>query len=242
MSKAILCICFIVIASLSSAQNNQIDSLKALVLNAPEDTTKVNTLINLSNKLVGVDPEETIFYSTQAKELAEKLGFKNGMGFALKSIGMGYYFKADYLDAILSWEQSLKIFEEIGNKLGVANMANNIGAIHYNEGDNTKAIDYYLRSLKVSEEIGDKLRIATALVNIGAVYSVKEGTHDMALQYYRRALPLGRDLNDYEAYGTVAVNMGEIFLHRQEMDSALFYFNTSLEAYKKAQVQKFPIR
>ena len=238
MQKFLLCLSFIFISALCSAQNNQIDSLKAVVANSADDTLKVNTLITLSNRLVNSDPEATIFYSTQAKELAEKLNYKRGLGYALKSIGMGHYYKAEYIDVLVYWQQSLNTFDSIGEKTGVANMSSNLGAVHFSQGDDTKAIEYYLQSLKVSEEINDKLRIATVLVNIGAVYSNKEATYDMALQFYNRALPLSNELGDYEAIGTVAVNMGEIFLIRNQYDSALVYFNTSLEAYEKVESVK----
>ncbi len=238
MQKFLLCISFILISALCSAQNSQIDSLKAVVAGAEDDTTKVNTLITLANRLVNSDPEATIFYGTQARELAEKLNYKRGLGYALKSIGMGHYFKAEYFDVLIYWQQSLSTFDSIGEKVGVANMSNNLGMVHFNQGDDTKAIEYLFQSLKVAEEIDDKLRIATALVNIGAVYSNKEATNDMALQFYNRALPLSNELGDYQAIGTVAVNMGEIFLKRNQYDSALFYFNTSLEAYEKVESVK----
>jgi adenylate cyclase len=238
MRKALICISLIAVSVLCSAQNEQIDSLKAILDNSKEDTSKVNTLLALSGKLFRIDPEATIRYSVQAKELAEKLDFKSGLAYALKSLGMGHYFKGEYIDVLIYWQQSLSTFESIGDKLGVANMLSNLGAVHFNQGDDSKAIEYYLQSLKVSEEIGVKLRIATALVNIGAVYFNKKATHEMALQYYFRALPMTMELGDYEAIGTVSVNMGEIFLERNDLDSALFYFNTSLDAYKKSESVK----
>ncbi|MCU0370009.1 MAG: tetratricopeptide repeat protein [Bacteroidales bacterium] len=233
MQKVLLCLSFVLISTLSSAQNSQIDSLKSLLQGAEDDTIKVNTLITLANRSLNSDPEATILYGIQAKELAERLNYKRGLGYALKSIGMGHYFKAEYDDVLIYWQQSLSTFDSIGENSGVANMANNLGMVHFNQGDDTKAIEYLLQSLKVAEEIEDKLRIATALVNIGAVYSNKEATHDMALQYYTRSLPLSMELGNYEAIGTVAVNMGELFLKRNQYDSALFYFNTSLDAYER---------
>ena len=238
MRKAIICISLVIVSSLCSGQNNQIDSLKSIVEKANEDTAKVNTLLALSGKLLRTDPESTIRYSLQAKELAEKLEFHSGLAYALKSVGMGYYLKADYFDALIYWQQSLKTFESIGNKQGVANMSSNLGAVNFSQGYDTKAIEYYLKSLEVSEEIGDKLRIATALINIGAVYANKESTHDMALQYYYRAIPMAKELGDYDAIGTSTVNMGEIYRIRKVPDSALYYFNASLEAYQKAESVK----
>jgi adenylate cyclase len=234
MRKTILCCYLLITALFCSAQSNQIDSLKSLLANSPDDSVKVKNLITIANKSVSTDPEATIRYGLEAKALAEKLDYRRGLGYSLKSIGLGYYVQAKWVDVLVYWQQSLQTFEQISEKTGIANMSSNLGAVHFSQGDDNKAIEYFLQSLKVSEEIGDKLRIATALQNIGAVYSNKDQTRDMALQYYHRALPLSMELSDYEAIGTVAVNMGEIFMARNNYDSALYYFNTSLDAYKKA--------
>ena len=119
-------------------------------------------------------------------------------------------------------------------------MLNNIGAIYFSEGDDTKALENYLESLRISEELGDTLRIATALVNIGAVYSQKKATYDKAVEFYLKALPLSELLGDHDAIGTTAVNLGGIYLEREEVDSALFYFEKSLVAYRKSSVGNVP--
>lgn len=216
------------------SQINPADSILQTYTSLPDDSTKVNTLISVAGKYVRIDPTVTILVSSEALRIAEQIRYQKGIGYALKNIGMGYYFKADYLEVLTYWQRSLNTFDSIGEKNGVANMSSNLGAVHFSQGDDSKAIEYYLKSLKVSEETGDKLRIATALINIGAVYTNKVQTYDMALQYYYRALPLATELEDYEAIGTVAVNMGEIFMKQNISDSALYYFNKSLEAYEIA--------
>jgi class 3 adenylate cyclase len=224
----------------STAQTRQADSLKLILKSSREDTLKVNTLISLSGSLVKTDAKEALRYANEAKVLAEKLDFQRGQAYALKSIGMGYYFQGNYIETLLYWQQSLSVFQSIGDKLGIANMLNNLGAVNFNEGDDEKAIQYYLESLRVSEEIGDKLRIATALVNIGAVYFNKRATHNRALEFYLKALPLSEELGDNDAIGTSAVNMGEIYLTRGDEKSALFYFEMALEAYKKSENGNVP--
>ncbi|NTW26335.1 MAG: tetratricopeptide repeat protein, partial [Lentimicrobium sp.] len=240
----ILNLCFIAlliaVSAESNAQSRQADSLRTLLKKSKEDTLRVNTLISLSGSLVRSDAKEALIYAEKAKALADKLGFERGQAYALKSIGMGYYFQGNYIETLLFWEQSLKTFQSINDKLGIANMLNNLGAVNFNEGDDEKAIQFYLESLKVSEEIGDKLRIATALVNIGAVYFNKMATHNRALEYYLKALPLSEELGDHDAIGTSAVNMGEIYLARGDDKSALFYFEKALEAYKKSESGNVP--
>jgi class 3 adenylate cyclase/Tfp pilus assembly protein PilF len=242
MEKLKLLITILLVACFSNsfARASQADSLKVVLKTTLEDTIKVNILISLSGSLLRSDAKEALRYATEAKVLAEKLKFKRGQAYALKSIGMGYYFQGNYIETLLYWQQSLNTFRSIGDKLGIANMLNNLGAVNFNEGDDEKAIEYYLESLKVSEEIGDKLRIATALVNIGAVYYNKEGTHDQALQYYLKALPLSEELGDQDAIGTSAVNTGEIYLSKGDDKSALLYFKKALKAYKKSENGNVP--
>lgn len=225
---------------LQSAAQNQIDSLKTVIQNSNEDTVKVNTLITLSGSLLKSDIEKARKYANEAKALADAIGFKRGQAYALKSIGMSYYFQGDYIETLLYWQQSLVTFQSINDKRGIANLLNNLGAVNFNQGDDEKAITYYLGSLKVAEEIKDKLRIATALVNLGAVYFNKESTHDLALQYYLKALPLSEELGDHDAIGTTAVNIGEIYLTKKDHISAFIYFEKGLQAYKRSENGNVP--
>lgn len=238
--KLLIAFLFVTISLSGTAQNRLTDSLNAVLKTSTEDTLKVNTLIALSGSLLKSNIEQALLYATEAKSLAEKLNYKRGQAYSLKSIGMSYYFQGNYIETLLFWQQSLATFQAIGDKLGIANMLNNLGAVNFNKGDDEKAIKYYLESLKVSEEIGDKLRIATALVNIGAVYFNKESTHDLALEYYLKALPLSEELGDNDAIGTIAVNIGEIYLSTGDEKSALIYFEEALKAYQKSENGNVP--
>lgn len=235
MHRCLLVLIFACSLFPASGQNAVVDSLKA-VLNSPQaDSSRVYTLIELSSQYYRSDPAEAKRLGTEAKELAEKIGFDEGLAFAYKSIGMGYYFENNWIDALVNWRLALESFEAAGDMNGVSNMLNNLGAVHFNGGDDEPALNYYLESLKVAEKTGDSLRIVTALVNIGSVYLNKVTHHDLAFDYYKRALPLSIKLGDLDAIGTCAVNMGEIFLNEANLpDSALYYFELALDAYQKS--------
>lgn len=226
--------------SLSSGRNPQADSIKRALEVMPADSNRVNALIELSSNYYRSAPGEAIEYGERARELAEQINYPAGEAYAFKSIGMGYYFQGDFVNALVSWQRSMNIFQSINDKLGVANMLNNLGAVHFNQGDDNKAIEYYLESLKVSEELKDTLRIATATVNIGAVYFNKQATYDLALKYYLQSLPLSEKLGDHDAIGTCAVNIGEIYLAANKLDSALNYFEKALSAYSKSKSGNIP--
>ncbi|MCB2219018.1 MAG: tetratricopeptide repeat protein [Bacteroidetes bacterium] len=222
------------------AQSAEIDSLRKVLASNINDTMRVNTLIELSKEYYVPPYEEALAYATEAKDLAEQIGFSSGLGYAYKSIGLVYYLQSKLVDALFNWEESLKVFQEINDLNGVSNMMNNIGAIYFTEGNDVKALDYYLKSLKIAESIKDTLRIATALVNLGAIYSSKENSQDMALNYYQQSIALSEILNDFDAIGASSVNIGEIYLAQGNDTAALHYFNKSMEAYRKTPTGNVP--
>lgn len=212
-----------------------VDSLKTRLAMPQADSARVMTLIDLSSQYYRTDPAEARRIGLQAKELAEKTGFIRGLGASHKSIGMGYYFENNWVDALVQWRLALEAFEAAGDVNGVSNMLNNLGAVHFNGGDDENALNYYLKSLRSAQQIGDSLRIVTALINIGSVYLNKKESYDLAFTYYQRALPISIEIGDLDAIGTCAVNLGEIYLTGGfNLDSAQYYFETALDAYQKS--------
>lgn len=227
--KRILVVLFLIpFATAFSQKENNITFTKA-------DTSRVNLLLSASKSNFSKAPDSAILIATQAKELAEKVNYKEGLANALKNIGIGYYYQGKDVEALNYWKQSLEIFKSIKDEVGTSSILNNIGAIYFNQKDLTNALDYYLQSLKLAEKTKDKLRILTALNNIGGVYFEKPVTHDKALSYFLKSLPLSEELNDTESYGTTSANLGEIYYVRKNDSLALFYFNKAVKAFNDSE-------
>src|SRR5450432_4012584 len=73
------------------------------------DTALVNSLIQQSKGYLTDSSSKAISLATQAKALAEKIHYKSGEAYALKNIGITYYYEAKYLEALDHYRQSLKI-------------------------------------------------------------------------------------------------------------------------------------
>lgn len=217
------------------AQNPKIDSIKKVISTAKEDSLKVNSLVALSKEFSSISPQETINYAITARDLAQKIDFKNGLAYAYKNIGIAYYTLGNYVESIENYDRSLAIFDSLKDKSGVANILSNEGAVYFNQGDEEKALELYLKALQVSEVISDTLRMLTALQNIGAVYYNKPSTRNKALGYFLRALPMSESLKNNDAIGTITVNIGELYLMKENYDSALIYFQKSMTAYKGSE-------
>ena len=239
-------------SQLCVGQTSNLDSLKTLLETAVEDTNKVNTLIAICQQEYRQTPVDAVFYGHEALDLSEKLNYQKGMALANKFIGLGYYFQGDYWETINHWQQSLSSYETINDKVGISNILNNIGAVYWAEGDDIRALEYYLRSLKAAEQTTDTLRIVTVSLNIGTIYLKKESSHSQAQEYYLAALPLIESLGDHDAEGTATVNLGEIYygkgtldtaLHSDNalyLDTALYYYERSLEAFKQSSAGNVP--
>jgi len=201
-------------------------------LEPTSDTARVNAMLKESTGLFKTDPNKAIEIALQAKEQADKINFKKGAAYALKNVGLGYYYQAKYVETLDYWEQSLKMFEELQDDLGIANLLNNIAAIYVNQGDDTRGLDYALRSLKLSEKTGNKLRILSALNTIGTIYFNKKDTADKvkALSYMIAALPLCEAIGNNDALGVISENIGEIYLTIDQPEKALPYLERSIQA------------
>lgn len=231
VSFATVCLFFLTYL-VGFSQNTQIDSLKNIVASGAKDTAMVNTLIALGiAELQNEDLVNFLEYSEQAKDLAEEIDFKKGKAYALKNIGISYYYKGEYLEVFDYWTQSLETFETINDTIGMSNLLNNLGSIYLNQGSNDKALDYYLRSLSLAEKIKNPLRITSVLPNIGGVYGDLE-EYDKALDYFHRMEPYLPVLNDPQLATYYLMGVGEVYNRMGDLDKALEYYQNALPITK----------
>src|SRR5215471_19159038 len=95
----LLCCCYRPL--FAEGHQKVIDSLHAVLLTEREDTNKVITLDVLSATLFrAFRYAESKKYAEESLLLAEKLGFKKGSAWALEDIGLSYYGRSNYDEAL----------------------------------------------------------------------------------------------------------------------------------------------
>jgi tetratricopeptide (TPR) repeat protein len=217
---------------------DKIDSLISFIKTAREDTSKVNTLGHITEKLRRTgDYEKAMLFAKQEMALAEKLDFKIGIPIALTHIGIIYYKQGDYVKGLFYFFKALKIDEELGDKNGIAADLGNIGVIYRNQKNYFQALKYYFKALKIAEELNDKYIIANNISNIGNVYN-KQGNYQKALDYYFKALEIDKGLKDKGGIAYDYNNIGNIYDTKGEYDKSLTYFIKSLEIKKEINDKK----
>ena len=214
------------------AQTSKTDSLNRLIQEDIPDTTKVKLLNQLGMEyLMEEDFDKAHIHYTEALDLAEKISYGNGIGYALKNIGLALYYQGEYSQVFDYWNRSLQQFEKIQDTLGIANMASNVGVLYYDQGSFDRALDFYLQSLKYSEFLEDPKRTATALVNIGGVYA-QLGEYEKALNYYEQLEFELKEFSDADIEATYLMGIGEVYSNQGDHDLARSYFIEALKITK----------
>ena len=243
---------FILFSTTCLAQDPQIERLKNYIEKSKNDSTKVDTLVELSKQYSIKSPDGAIHFANDAKDLAEKINYSRGVAKALKSIGNAYYYKGKFVESITFWQQALNIFDSLGDKQGVANIQSNLAGIYSTQGEDTKANEFFFSALKIAEEIHDTLRIATTLNNIAVVYQRKKKTQDKTKEFYLRALTFEAGLKDpldyADLFGSTTAGLGQYYFEKDSgdlrsnpaaLDTALMYSEQSLEVRKGTQDESY---
>lgn len=220
---AIVIVLLIILApSLLAQQKGQryVDSLLKELPKQKKDTNKVNLLTLISSEYSSIDPTEGIKYGRLGLQLAEELGWKEGIAWANNSLGLNNYYRSDFPAALEYHMKALKIKEEIGDKEGIVAVMMNIGNVHWQQHDYKKTLSYYLKALEISREINDIKREAQLLGNIGLVY-MRQGDYDQALEYDMAALKTVTKLGNKNFMANIYENISTVYQLQKKYPNAL---------------------
>jgi tetratricopeptide (TPR) repeat protein len=229
MKKIVL---FISICFLSSgiAAQNPIDSLKNVLAAAPEDTNRVNALLELSwQLLIRGEYEESISEAELAGKLAKRIHFPKGIAASSFAMASGYLYLGKHEVALEHYFKSLKISEELKDESIIAKHYGNIGNVYYSLRDYSNALEYYQKAFDKATEQGDKERAPAFFVNIGNVYKEQEN-YDKALELYIQAIDL-YDKAEKKTNGKAILlgNIGNLYCLKGEYEKSLDYFFRALK-------------
>ena len=110
---------------------------------------KIEILNQLAYSIYEQYPKKCIEYSRQALTLSKEINHQQGMGNALKLVGMGYGVLGENEKSLKNTRNALKIFKKIGDKKNIAQSLTSIGAIYLNMSKYDIALDHFLKSLKI---------------------------------------------------------------------------------------------
>ncbi len=200
-------------------------------------------IIGINLKLKG-SYIKALEYFESANSIMTKLNSLKGMSATMNNLGdlhtnLGNYDKAaKYLTA------TLKILDKLNNKKGIGLAYGNIGLIYKEQNNFEKAIEYKMKSLKIMEEFEDINAIARCLSDIGNIYKdiaqaaeakkdekKKNENYEISMKYLRKSYNIAIKNNSSRNLMIVLNNIGLIYQARNDLDSAISLYATSLKLY-----------
>lgn len=172
--------------------------------------------------------DSAIFYinlSIKIEESAER-PFRQGSAFQNKAQLL--FLKGDWENALLYYHKAIDLFEAIDSMEHVAKGYNSTGKVHERLGNDSLALLGYTKSLRLRESLKDSAGIANSLLNLSGYYA---GTHRFseAKKALRRSEIIWTQLNNLYEVGRVYGSLGSVFLEMDKLDSAVYYYQKSLE-------------
>jgi two-component system, NarL family, sensor histidine kinase UhpB len=207
-----------------SAQKHIVDSLLRILQNQQEDTTKVNTLFELSEIC---DESDILKYAEPALALAEKLNYKKGIADASSNIGYLYGARGNFIKALEYGEKSLKLRRELGDQKKISTSLNNIGYIYYGQGAVSKALEYFHKSLAIKEKTGDQVGTVNLINNIAEIYN-SQGDTIKAIEYWQNCLALSKKIDYKFGVGLALYGLGYCYRNMEDGKKAAAYYEECL--------------
>jgi signal transduction histidine kinase len=216
-----------VLFSISNAQDSRVDSLTAMTTTLSGDELS-RTYYQLSVELQESETDSALYYANQAELILLKNDPGNLLPKLYKSKGKIYEIKLFNDRSLLYYSKAYDEFIKLENHQEIGICALNMGNIYFKMADFSQAYYYYMHSLNAYERDGDQLGIAMMENKLGIV-AHNMGKLSEAEKHYFNAYEIYREAELVTDECRSLNNIGLILYDRQLYDSALVYFQETLE-------------
>ncbi len=216
--------------------NHVVDSMSLVLKKEKSDQGKASVFNKITALIYAITQSEksnkwdaVIKYADSALVLADKTNSPKEKADALYWLGLVFYNKSDYANALQKFFSVLKIQEEVHNKPGIREQYFRIGNVYSVTGNNDEALKYQLAGLKMIKEEnlrGDQL--CKSYRYIGTTYQ-RQGNYNEALKYFFFALDESKYMNSEESTGAIYRYIGDVYNDMGNYKDALKYLFASMK-------------
>ncbi|NKE59480.1 tetratricopeptide repeat protein [Lentzea sp. PSKA42] len=154
---------------------------------------------------------------------ARAAGDSAGQCAALFGLGMAWWARGEYPDALNSYAEAL---ENAHTPFAVASIRNAIGIVHLEMGETRQADEHFAAALKIRREIGDERAVGSSLMNLGISHGTR-GELRKAAEFMQEGKDMSVRLGLYNQAAIALDNLSVAYFELGELDRALA---TSIES------------
>ena len=137
---------------------------------------------------------------------------------AWNGIGVVYYDKGDFQNALKAWEEGLAIARKVGAQQRVAAFTSNVGNIYYERGKMDEARRHYQEALDIDRAIGSP-NVAS---DLGSLANVMDSMGDLAdaVKMQEQSLEGFRQSGNKRGEATTLVNLADVLREQGQFAAA----------------------
>ncbi|MDP2385160.1 MAG: ATP-binding protein [Bacteroidota bacterium] len=241
--KNLLLLCFAFTQCYSFAQNPHLrDSLQKFLKTAPQDSNKVNALIELSHQFVQYDLEKAESAAKEAVRISQILKFPKGEAQALLVSSRVKRQKSNYAEALSQTFLAINIFEKINDQEGSAKCYFELGYIYKYLEDYPKSINAFSKASALYKTLKNEKNNAlceTVLGHVNTDIGLKlndSSYYKKALIHYNEVLSYYKKINNRERICVALLNLANLqlsfnksFPSEKNLTKSLEYSTQALE-------------
>lgn len=212
---------------------NDMDSLRLVIKDATQDTTRVNACIDLAGLFLNSNPDSSIFYVRKALAISNSCHWHKGISDAYGWLGYLYAQRGEINNSIRYSQLGLNMARYIGDLNKEASLLNNIAAMYEKQGRTREALFHYEKSIQIFEKLGYKPGIAFTLFNMGYIHESQED-NEQAMKNYQRSLKLQEEAGNIEGEALANNGIGILYKKQKNYVEAITYLNRALELFEKS--------
>jgi serine phosphatase RsbU (regulator of sigma subunit)/Tfp pilus assembly protein PilF len=209
---------------------SRLDTLETQLKESKDDRNRCDILNNIALYVVNKDPEKAREYFLQARSLAEKANYQDGLAFSLFNEANVLYYEDDYESGLKKLDEAEKIFQKTQNTKGLGNVLNCRGEILSARGDYSDALNYLFEALKHFEANKDLTGITKVNLNVGVIHYFQKN-YEEALKYFIQALETADNLLS----GDASMYIGKVYVEQNKYSEAKKYLELGLAIGTKNQ-------
>jgi tetratricopeptide (TPR) repeat protein len=202
----------------------------------------VYALVNLSLDYANCkgNMDRMFVYAQQSLTLAEEVGDKKTIAFALNLWGAYHDWKRDSAKALEYYQRSLALREELGDKFHIAGMLHNLANFCIDIGELDLAEQHCQKLISISKEIGAMSYLAGGYEAHGYLL-IHRGDYSHALKSINHSLEIYKEQELQARIGRTLSLIGVVHRELGAIDEAMAYYQEALPYLEKSDVQEHAV-
>ncbi|MBN1327282.1 MAG: tetratricopeptide repeat protein [Candidatus Cloacimonetes bacterium] len=201
-------------------------------MQAADGTEKTESLIKLAEYYREIDINISLNYSSQALDLARKLGSQKDEISAMLSLADNYLEMGDYVKVIEHLESARKLAVLLNNPYSDIELYKFYAKFQSSLGNHQKSNEYYFKVLDLAKETDDRKLIAQVSQNIGVNYRYLK-VYSESMVYQEQALQIYEELDNYAGISSTLISIGKNWMNLNDHERAMTFSFKALELSKE---------